>query len=106
MTGYMGDRCEEDVDECLDTPCGADGTCTVSSSILYHNPAMMASNVTPSQNMVGAYECACKDGDKGMACYDDCDPNPCKNGGTCTVIITYYCRGTGVSTGVPSAGQK
>ena len=29
VEGYTGDKCELDVDECLDIPCGEDAICTV-----------------------------------------------------------------------------
>ena len=30
MTGYMGDKCEVDIDDCADKLCANGGTCTVS----------------------------------------------------------------------------
>lgn len=46
--------------------------------------------------ITGDYLCTCDDGYTGKNCQhniDDCDPNPCKNGGTCKDDVdTYICQ--------------
>lgn len=42
--GYTGDSCEQDIDECLSSPCKNGGTC---------------------QNLENNYECTCMEGFEG-----------------------------------------
>ncbi len=68
-TGYKGNRCEIDIDECANNTnnCSKDATCA---------------------NTAGAFTCTCNTGYEGdgVNCEkitNGCDSNPCKNGGTC-----------------------
>ena len=64
-TGYTGDTCENDIDECLVEPCKHNSTCN---------------------NLVNDYTCACHDGFTGKDCAQDileCDVNPCQNDASC-----------------------
>merc|ERR1712212_890667 len=64
-----------DINECDNSPCKNEGTCT---------------------NSYGSYSCKCQDGWTGNNCDQDineCDKNTCKNGGTCTNNDgSYSCR--------------
>ncbi|KAM6893465.1 von Willebrand factor D and EGF domain-containing protein [Xenentodon cancila] len=62
--GKQGERCSEDVDECLSAPCGA-GKCI---------------------NTAGGYRCECPAGLRGLTCREDvneCERKPCFPGVQC-----------------------
>ena len=45
------------------------------------------------QDGIDDYTCGCVDGWMGKNCgenINDCDPNPCENGGTCTVSSSVH----------------
>uniref|UniRef100_A0A8C5HHB5 Neurogenic locus notch homolog protein 1 n=1 Tax=Gouania willdenowi TaxID=441366 RepID=A0A8C5HHB5_GOUWI len=67
--GYVGERCEGDVNECLSNPCDPRGT---------HSCIQLTNN----------YRCECRTGYTGQRCdtvFDGCKGRPCRNGGTCAV---------------------
>lgn len=113
-TGYTGDRCDTDVDECNGAnPCENGGTCVnevggfdcdcppdfvgetctidVSGGCAAGNPC---SNGGVCDDTSGQVQCICAGtGFTGDTCtlpIDDCDPNPCENGATCTDGINDY----------------
>ncbi|MEO1482538.1 MAG: FG-GAP-like repeat-containing protein [Myxococcota bacterium] len=66
-TGFVGDNCEENFDDCAEPRCVNGGTCT---------------------DLVGGFECTCPDGFTGNRCQvvegTTCaESDPCENGGTC-----------------------
>ncbi|XP_029440386.1 neurogenic locus notch homolog protein 1-like [Rhinatrema bivittatum] len=78
--GYVGERCEGDVNECLSNPCDARGA-------------------QGCLQLVNAYQCECRQGYTGARCEsvtDSCKVNPCSNGGTCAVTVNtplgFTCR--------------
>lgn len=72
-TGYDGDICETNIDECLLLdPCTNGATCF---------------------DLYGDYECACTPGYSGKHCeveVQECSSNPCQNGGSCTDLKNGY----------------
>lgn len=79
-TGFHGQYCEDNRDECLlfaANPCQNGGTCI---------------------DQLNDYSCACVRGYSGKNCevnIDECKPNPCKNAGTChdgVGIFTCVCN--------------
>ncbi|CAG9863615.1 unnamed protein product [Phyllotreta striolata] len=83
---WEGNLCQFDADECLNNPCINAISCT---------------------NLVGDYHCKCRVGWMGKNCdqnindcvgqcrdchtdIDDCEPNPCRNGGECVDQVNGY----------------
>ncbi|XP_068931510.1 protein jagged-1 [Petaurus breviceps papuanus] len=97
---YEGKNCSHLKDHCRTTPCEVIDSCTVA----------MASNDTPegvryiSSNVCGPhgkcrsqsggkFTCECNKGFTGTYCHEninDCESNPCKNGGTCIDGVNSY----------------
>ena len=71
-TGWSGDTCDQDVDECVDQSCSGHGTCTDS---------------TDSTVALGVFKCVCDSGWSGDTCstdMDECVDQSCSMHGTCT----------------------
>ena len=78
LTGYTGDNCEIDIDECAIVDCG-EGTC---------------------QDEVGTYSCVCLTGFTGLNCeenIDDCVDVECEIGVCHDQVNGYNCIGDGKS---------
>ncbi|CAH1774364.1 unnamed protein product, partial [Owenia fusiformis] len=67
--GFMGDRCQTEIDECASGPCQNNGTC---------------------KDLLKSYECDCLNGFIGVNCQLQvnesqavCDLNNCQNNSTC-----------------------
>ncbi|MBZ3889584.1 Protein crumbs-like protein 2 [Sciurus carolinensis] len=71
-TGFEGDDCSVDVDECASRPCLNGGRC---------------------QDLPSGFHCQCRDGYAGLACQEDVDEclsGPCLRGGTCRDAVAGY----------------
>ncbi|XP_066290627.1 fibropellin-1-like [Branchiostoma lanceolatum] len=65
LTGFTGDQCETNIDDCQPDSCGPHGRCV---------------------DGVNSYSCECDVGYQGQHCQDQlqlCQPNPCRNNGFC-----------------------
>ncbi|MEQ2200087.1 hypothetical protein XENOCAPTIV_022200 [Xenoophorus captivus] len=74
--GYVGERCEGDVNECLSNPCDPRGT---------HSCIQLTNN----------YRCECRTGYTGQRCdqvFNGCKGKPCRNGGTCAGFTGSTCE--------------
>ena len=78
--GYdMEDGVCVDIKECADTPCNTNQNCIEEEGHSSEHP--------------NGFDCECKPGYSGPACetdVDECAPNPCHNGGTCTDKVNAY----------------
>ncbi|CAH3178988.1 unnamed protein product [Porites lobata] len=74
-SGYTGNNCQKDINECLRSPCKNGAECV---------------------NVRGSYRCDCKSGYEGRNCEKDineCNNNPCKNRATCENLQgSYRCK--------------
>jgi protein crumbs len=64
-TGFEGDTCENNVDDCQGVTCEHGGSCV---------------------DFLKDYNCTCQPGYEGKNCendIDECEASPCKNGGEC-----------------------
>uniref|UniRef100_A0A3B4UI76 Uncharacterized protein n=1 Tax=Seriola dumerili TaxID=41447 RepID=A0A3B4UI76_SERDU len=107
--GKQGERCAEDVDECLSAPCTVGKCVNTASGYRCECPAgLRGKRHTCGRNMVCAAPntCRCKPGYTGLDCQTAiCDPecmnggvciapvsqSPCENGGTCVGLQTCSC---------------
>ena len=86
--GYTGTNCQTEINECSPLPCLNGATCIVSLSCPQPCSMECAVLYSPLQDQVNGFECQCAPGWTGNTCsenIDECDPNPCENGGNCTV---------------------
>ena len=99
ITGYQGNDCEENIDDCASDPCQNEGKC-VDGVGTYHcicpagfNGTNCEHNIDECVNVdcknnatcidqINGFYCACRNGFTGNKCevnIDECASNPCKN---------------------------
>ncbi|KAM3726913.1 Neurogenic locus Notch protein [Dirofilaria immitis] len=115
--GWTGKYCNELIDLCSHSQCGFGSTCITrpgvngdisyvcicplnkagtfcNESVDYCKPMNPCLHEGICQQRDDGYTCLCKPGYRGDHCqYNLCSPNPCQNGGNCTVLslTTYNC---------------
>ncbi|XP_072227644.1 protein crumbs homolog 2a [Leuresthes tenuis] len=86
--GYKGPNCEVDINECAEQPCENNGECFERS-----DPSHWELDWELSFADAAGYICQCQPGFAGENCsvnIDECESEPCKNGGTCEDEINGY----------------
>uniref|UniRef100_A0A672LG93 Neurogenic locus notch homolog protein 2-like n=1 Tax=Sinocyclocheilus grahami TaxID=75366 RepID=A0A672LG93_SINGR len=93
--GYMGNYCEDAVNECISNPCRNGGTCLdyQSGYDCKVNQSDLLTLIYTTVQKFGVNTRACKAGFQGVNCeydVDECQSNPCRNGGTCIDLINRF----------------
>ncbi|XP_046900495.1 protein crumbs homolog 2a [Hypomesus transpacificus] len=86
--GYMGENCEIDIDECAEVPCENEGECFERS-----DPSHWETDWEFNFAEASGYICQCQPGFAGENCtvnIDECESDPCQNGGTCEDQVNEY----------------
>uniref|UniRef100_W5NG98 Delta-like protein n=1 Tax=Lepisosteus oculatus TaxID=7918 RepID=W5NG98_LEPOC len=97
---YEGKNCSHLKDHCRTTPCEVIDSCTVAvaSNSTPEGVRYISSNVCGPHGRCksqagGKFTCECKEGFTGTYCHEninDCESNPCRNGGTCIDKVSIY----------------
>ncbi|XP_072179392.1 LOW QUALITY PROTEIN: uncharacterized protein [Diadema setosum] len=127
LTGFQGELCEEDVNECGGRQCQNGGTCVdqvngyicqclpgFSGSFCQHNvddcfsqPCLHGATCLDD---VDRFSCQCSDGYTGEQCetnIDECASSPCENLGTCEDMVAgFLCKCTDGFSGITCAEES
>ena len=89
--GWTGGNCEININECDPDPCKNGGKCK--DGIGTQRQIKAQNQILKIQNILGQFFCECPQGFTGSDCginVDECDPDPCKNNGTCLDLTNGY----------------
>ena len=102
-SGYSGDLCDTNIDDCDPDPCVNNGTCSdevndYTCTCINQWMGKNCSNCDLTCNNGGQHNsdcsmCNCAPGYTGNMCdtdINDCDPDPCVNNGTCSDEVNDY----------------
>ncbi|XP_026870028.2 protein jagged-1b [Electrophorus electricus] len=97
---YEGKNCSHLKDHCRTTSCQVIDSCTVAvaSNSTPEGVRYISSNVCGPHGRCrsqtgGQFTCECQEGFRGTYCHEninDCESNPCQNGGTCIDKVNVY----------------
>ncbi|KAG9259854.1 protein jagged-1 [Astyanax mexicanus] len=97
---YEGKNCSHLKDHCRTTSCQVIDSCTVAvaSNSTPEGVRLISSNVCGPHGSCrsqagGQFTCECQEGFRGTYCHEninDCERNPCRNGGTCIDKVNEY----------------
>ncbi|MEQ2205457.1 hypothetical protein XENOCAPTIV_030260 [Xenoophorus captivus] len=97
---YEGKNCSHLKDHCRTTTCKVIDSCTVAvaSNSTPGGERYISSNVCGphgrcQSQAAGQFSCECQEGFRGTYCHEninDCESNPCRNGGTCIDKVSVY----------------
>ncbi|CAL8367128.1 unnamed protein product [Gadus morhua 'NCC'] len=97
---YEGKNCSHLKDHCRTTTCKVIDSCTVAvaSNSTPGGERYISSNVCGPRGRCrsqagGQFSCECQEGFRGTYCHEninDCESNPCRNGGTCIDKVSVY----------------
>ncbi|XP_075435479.1 protein crumbs homolog 2 isoform X2 [Ascaphus truei] len=90
--GYSGVHCTVDEDECAGEPCENAGLCLERSNRSYYGIQPEFDTEFRFSQAAG-YVCRCREGLTGERCsvnIDECQSQPCQNGGSCTDLINGF----------------
>ncbi|KAG5266890.1 hypothetical protein AALO_G00237430 [Alosa alosa] len=97
---YEGKNCSHLKDHCRTTACQVIDSCTVAvkSNSTPEGVRYISSNVCGPHGRCrsqagGQFTCECQEGFRGTYCHEninDCESNPCENGGTCIDKVSVY----------------
>ncbi|XP_072525671.1 protein jagged-1b isoform X3 [Salminus brasiliensis] len=97
---YEGKNCSHLKDHCRTTSCQVIDSCTVAvaSNSTPEGMRYISSNVCGPHGSCrsqagGQFSCECQEGFRGTYCHEninDCESNPCRNGGTCIDKVNMY----------------
>ncbi|XP_026079352.1 protein jagged-1b [Carassius auratus] len=97
---YEGKNCSHLKDHCRTTSCQVIDSCTVAvaSNSTPEGVRYISSNVCGPHGRCrsqagGQFTCECQEGFRGTYCHEninDCESNPCRNGGTCIDKVNVY----------------
>ncbi|XP_061172996.1 neurogenic locus notch homolog protein 2-like [Saccostrea echinata] len=113
FTGFTGINCENDINECLDSPC-SNGTCVNSPGSYIcgcnlgftgehcdqdinecNSTIMSCKNNASCYNDIGSFKCTCTPGWNGTFCDQDineCEEKPCLYGTCVNTAGSYHCN--------------